>query len=984
MFINRLFSLLLTAFVVLGATAFLFGQEGTATLRGRVLDPNGAVVPSVTVSIANQQTGLNRRTASTDESGNYVFASLTPGLYRITVEATGFKKSVKENVKLDVGEAQEFDFNLEVGGSQEIVNVTAEEPLVDSSSSKISGHISEQELIELPSINRNFIGFVGLVPGVVPNISTESFGSDSVSVNGQDPRYNNYLLDSANNNDDVIGQRAGSQARTALEAVSEFQVLTNQFDAEFGRTSGAIINAITKSGTNVFHGSGFGFFQNNNWNSKDRFAVLNNLQKPDAKYAQFGGTVGGPIKKDLAHFFFSYERTNIDQGVVITIPARPALNTSTSTAIRANNYLIRGDVQPSQAHQISARYLREESPQLNQIIAVGTRPVSLAAAREEADVDQTIVGSWTYSMRSNIVNDVRLSWTQEDVAFASPGFNSGTPQSELPPTLQFNTFVDQQSNVAQARVNDSYRFADTLTWIKGSHTLKFGVDYNYVQADSVTEDNLNGTFAFPTDAPFNAAIASTYPERLTIRVGGPLRSLQINHNTSVFAQDNWRVNPKLTLNLGVRYDDETISEDNDNISPRLGFVYDIFGNSKTVIRGGFGTFYQNTPFELISAFLTGGPFSSSFTRNFPLNSADPGPRAGNFPTDPFLVNGPTVNRALLASLFPVGVLNPNATPVVDNTRRKMPYTRSLTIGLQREVIKNLAFTADYIHSDGIDQFLTINLNPGQRVNTTSTGTITRLNATLGQVINNSFIPVVTDVFATTPYQNLSVTNVTTRVNLGRTKYDALQLSLDKRFSRGFQFKTSYTLSKGRGNTNGNGVPTDNFQTQTSLNLDLNGGPTAFDRRHNFVFSGLYRVPKTRGLVISTIIRALSGTPFTIFDSRVDSNQNGINFDPVAAGTFTNSRTFANGEQLKFSVDNQGAVNGARLPGFFSIDLRLAYKYRFTERVNAGFTFEVFNLANRTNYDETTVSGDLASLGGFLIPSIAKPPRTIQLGFRIAF
>ncbi len=984
MFINRLFSFSLTAFVVLGAAALLFGQEGTATLRGRVLDPNGAVLPSVTVSIANQQTGLNRRTASTDESGNYVFASLTPGLYRISVEATGFKKSIKDNVKLDVGEAQEFDFTLEVGGSQEIVNVTADEPLVDSSSSKISGHIGEQELIELPSINRNFIGFVGLVPGVVPNISTESFGSDSVSVNGQDPRYNNYLLDSANNNDDVIGQRAGSQARTALEAVSEFQVLTNQFDAEFGRTSGAIINAITKSGTNAFHGSGFGFFQNNNWNSKDRFAVLNNLPKPDAKYAQFGGTVGGPIKKDLAHFFFSYERTNIDQGVVITIPARPSLNTSTSTAIRANNYLIRGDVQPSAAHQISVRYLREESPQLNQIIAVGTRPVSLAAAREEADIDQTIVGSWTYSMRSNIVNDVRLSWTQEDVAFASPNYNAGTPQSELLPTLQFNTFVDQQSNVAQARVNDSYRFADTLTWIKGNHTLKFGVDYNYVQADSVTDDNLNGTFAFPTDAPFNAAIASTYPERLTIRVGGSLRTLQINHNTSVFAQDNWRVNPRLTLNLGVRYDDETISDDDNNISPRLGFVYDIFGNSKTVIRGGFGTFYQNTPFELVSAFQTGGPFSTSFTRNFPLNSADPGPRAGTFPTDPFLVNGPTVNRTLLASMFPVGVLNPNAAPVVDNTERRMPYTRSITIGLQRELISNLAFTADYIHSDGIDQFLTINLNPGHRVNTTASGTITRLNATLGQVINNSFIPVITDVFANTPYQNLAVTNVTTRVNLGRTKYDALQLSLDKRFSRGFQFKTSYTLSKGRGNTNGNGVPTDNFQTQTDLNLDENSGPTAFDRRHNFVFSGLYRVPKTRGLVISTVIRALSGTPFTILDSRIDANQNGINVDPVAAGTFSNTRTFANGEQISNTVENRGGVNGARLPGFFSVDLRLAYKYRFTERVNAGFTFEVFNIANRTNYDETTVSGDLASLGGFLIPTIAKPPRTIQLGFRIAF
>ena len=984
MFTRRFLSFWLMSVVVVGASTVLFGQEGTATLRGRITDPNGAVLPGVSVSIANQETGLNRRTATTDESGGYVFASLTPGLYRITVEANGFKKAVKENVKLDVGEAQEFDLSLEVGGAQEVVTVTGNEVLVDTSSSKISGHISSKELIELPSINRNFIGFVGLVPGVVPNISTESFGSDSVSVNGQDPRYNNYLLDSANNNDDVIGQRAGAQARTALEAVSEFQVQTNQFDAEFGRTSGAIVNAITKSGTNAFHGSAFGFFQNSNWNAKDRFAELNNLAKPDSSYAQFGGTIGGPIKKNLAHFFFSYERTNIDQGVVITIPARPSLNTSTTTAIRANNYLVRGDIQPAEAHQVSVRYLREESPQLNQIIPVGTRPVSLAASREEADVDQTVVGSWTFTLGPTVVNDMRLSWTQEDVIFASPAFTAGTPQADLPPTLQFNTFVDQQSNVAQARINDSWRFADTLTWIRGKHTFKFGVDYNYVTADSTTQDNLNGTFAFPFDAPFNPAIASTYPERLTIRVGGPLDIFQINHNTSFFAQDTWRVNPRLTLNLGVRYDDETISDDDFNISPRLGFAWDVLGDSKTSIRGGFGTFYQNTPFELITAFLTAGPFSSSFVRNFPLNSADPGPRAGNFPTDPFLVNGPVVNRTLLAAMFPPGVLNPNAAPIVDNTDRRMPYTRSFTIGIQREIFRDLAVTIDYIHSDGIDQFLTVNLNQGQRVNTTSTGTIIRPNATLGQVIQNSFVPVVTDNFANTPYQTLAVTNVTTRVNDGRTKYDALQFSMDKRFSRGFQFKASYTMGFGRGSTNGNGVPNDNAQTQAGLNLDENSGPLAFDRRHNFVLSGLYEVPKTRGLRISTIIRGLSGPPFTIFDSRVDANRNGINVDPLAPGMYSNSRTFPNGEVLNFAELNNGGFNGARLPGFFSVDLRLAYKYTFTERINAGFTFEVFNLLNRTNYDELTVSGDRASLGSFLVPTVAKPPRTFQLGFRVAF
>lgn len=977
--LTKLFSLtLLIAWSVITATA----QEGTATLRGVVADPNGSVIPSATVSIANQETGLNRRSTTTTESGDYVFTSLTPGVYRITVEVNGFKKSIRENVKLNVGETQEFNFSMEVGGTQETVTVSTEEPLVETTSSKIGGHISQQELIELPSINRNFIGFVGLVPGVVPNVgSTESFGSDSVTVNGQDPRYNNYLLDSANNNDDVIGQRAGSQARTALEAVQEFQVLTNQFDAEFGRTSGGIINAITKSGTNTFHGSAFGFFQDNSINSKNRLAELNNLTEAPTKLQQYGGTIGGPIKKNLAHFFFSYEKTNIDQGVTISIPARPSLNASTATQTRAVNTLIRGDMQPTQNNQISIRWLRESSPQLNQIIAVGTRPVSLAAAREEADVDQTVVGSWVRNITSNIVNDLRLSFTRENVSFANPGFNGGTPMEELPPTLQYLTYVDQQSNVAQARINNSWRLADTLTWVRNSHTFKFGVDYNYVTADSITADNLNGTFISNQDLPFDPNNNKTYPEQLSIRVGGPLTTFIINHNTSVFGQDTWKVNRKLTLNLGLRYDDETFSADNNNLSPRLGFAYDPTGEGKTVIRGGFGTFYQNTPFEVVQAFLTSLPFSTSFTQNFP-NTFDPGPRLGNKPTNPLLVNGPTVNRALLASLVGSGTLLPNTNPIVDNTERKMAYTRSFSIGVQRELFSNMALTADYIHSNGIDQFMTVSLNPGKRTTTTSS-TIVRQYSTLGQVIQNSFVPVITDPFANQPFTTASVVNVTTRINRGRTRYDALQLSLDKRFSRGFQFKTSYTLSKGTGNVNGNGAPNANFQTQTDLNLDLNEGPTAFDRRHNFVISGLYKVPHTRGLIVSTVIRALSGTPFTILNANIDTDQNGLFADPLPAGTYTNSRTFPNGETLNFSVENDGGINGARLPGYFSMDLRLAYKFNFNERINAGFTFEVFNLTNHVNYDETTITGNSASTS-FLIPSIAKPARQYQFGFRVAF
>lgn len=521
-------SLMLT--LMLSACALQsFAQEGTSTLRGTVIDPAGAVVPGAQVSVVNQATGLNRRTGTTSESGDFVFAALTPGLYRVTVESSGFKTLTQESVGLEVGETQELKIALEVGASQETVTVTADAPIVQTTSKEVGGYIGQRELTELPSVNRNFIGFVGLLPGVVPNISTESFGSDSVSVNGQDPRYNNFLLDGANNNDDVIGQRAGGQTRTALESVAEFQVITNQFDAEFGRTSGGVINAITKSGTNEFHGSGFGFFQDSSLNAANRFIRLNNLTKPDAKFQQFGGTIGGPIIRDRAHFFFGYERTNIAEAEVVNIATRPEFNTSTLETTNANNYTLRFDTQPSQNHQIAVRYLREASPQFNQIITAFNRPVTLEAAREEADIDQTIVGNYTTTLTPSLLNDLRISFTREDVIFASPGFTSGSSQSELPPTLVFASFVTGQSNVAQARINDSYRLADTASYTSGAHSMKFGLDYNYVTADNLNEGDLNGVFFFPTDRPFDRNDPRTYPERFQIRVGGPQKFVNINH-----------------------------------------------------------------------------------------------------------------------------------------------------------------------------------------------------------------------------------------------------------------------------------------------------------------------------------------------------------------------------------------------------------------------------------------------------------------------
>jgi outer membrane receptor protein involved in Fe transport len=963
-----------------------FAQQGTAEIRGQVKDAQDAVLPGVTVTVRNQETGMFRQ-GTTTADGTYFLSGVMPGVYELTAELAGFKKYARPNVRLEVGRTASVDLQLEVGGLEEQMTVTAEAPLVDVTSKEVGGHISARELTDLPTVNRNFIGFIGLLPGVIANISTESFGSDAVTVNGQDSRNNNYLIDGANNNDDVIGQRAGTQARTPLEAIQEFQVLTSQFDAEFGRTTGAVINAITKQGTNAFHGSAFAYLQDASLTAKDHFVKQNNTRKPDTRFQQYGFTLGGPVVRNKAHFFAAVERVLIDDARTINIPARTDLNASPTTETRVWNSIVRFDHQINAGNTWNVRWLREYSPQFNQIIpsAAGPPgsaqvPVSLAAAREEDDLDQTVVASLNSSLGNTRFNTFRVSFTQEDVAFATPGFNSnGRRQDQLPPTLRYLTYIDQQSDVAQARVNNAYQVEDTFSWFVpgrgGDHNVRAGLQYQYITADFDTQDVFNGVFSFRTNTPFNAADPRTYPERLTIRVPGPNAFLMKAHYVGAFVQDKWRLNDRLTLSLGLRYDLEKIPVqerdnprfaspddypvDGNNLAPRIGFSFDPRADGRTVVRGGYGRFFDKTHFELISAIITSGVFSESFIANFPANAADPGPSRGVRPTEPLLANGPEVNRALLGQLFPAGTRQRNTgTVFLDDPGRRVPYTDQVSLGFERALGRDMSVSLDYVHAFARDQFMSRELNPGVRVNTTRTGAVNR--------VDRSF-----------------VASVQQRINAGRTDYDALQASLEKRWSGHYRFRVGYTLAYSRGNTAGVGIPASNLQFLDDLRLEANEGPTDIDRRHNFVFSGSAMVPGT-GLTFGTVVRALSGAPFTLQDTSTDADQNGLFFEPLPAGTYSGTGRNA------FTVENDGGRNGARGPWFFQADARLGYQFRFGERRLDVFG-EVFNLTNRANFELVTANS-VAANGDRRLPTFltytalraGAVPRTAQLGVRVGF
>ncbi len=949
-------------------------QQGTADLRGAVTDQQGAVLPGVTVTARNQDTGMYRETVS-NADGTFFMGGIVPGRYEVTADLAGFRKYSRRDVLVEVGRTATVDVQMIVGGLEEAVTVTAESPLVDVTSKEIGGNITSRELVDLPSINRNYIGFVGLLPGIIPNISTESFGSDSINVNGMDARNNNYMLDGANNNDDVIGQRAGTQARTPLESIQEFQVITNQFDAEFGRTTGAVINAVTKQGTNSFRGSAFGYLQDAALTTRDYFAERDDLEKPDTKQQQWGGTLGGPVVRDKAHFFFSLERVAIDEGVSVNIAARPELNATTTEETRVWNTVTRFDHQINANNTWGIRWLREDSPQFNQLINVGTRAVTLDASREEQDLDQTVVGTFSSVLGNSKVNTLRVAWTQEDVLFGNPQWNESGDMTALRPTLQYLSFIDQQNNTAQSRVNDGYQIEDTFSWFvpgaRGDHDIKFGFQYQYSEAVNDNQGNLNGTFEFRSDRPFNAADPSTYPERLSVRVPGAQQFTQKAHFIGGFVQDKWRMGDRLTVNLGARYDLEVIPieeldnplfddrddypVDRNNFAPRFGFSYDVAGDGRSVVRGGYGLFFDKTHFELISAIITGGPFSDSFTVFFPsTTTVDPGPGLGQFPSDPFLTNGPVVNRQLLNQLFPGGVRQRNVgTVTIDNPDRVIPYTHQISAGYERQIGSTISASVDYVHAMGRDLFMTQDFNPGVRVNTTRTGAVQRVDPNFVAAVNS-------------------------RVNVGETEYDALNFQIEKRYSNNFSARASYTLASSRGNTSGDGTPTMNFQFLDDLRLDLNEGPTNFDRRHNLVVSWTSVVPRTGGLTFSGVARALSGLPFTIQDTTTDPDRNGILFDPLPAGEYSGTGSDS------YATDNDGGRNGARGPGFFQLDLRVGYRLRLPGTRTLDVFADVFNVTNRANF--ANPNGD-RRLSDFLILDELREggvPRTGQFGVRLGF
>ena len=954
-------------------------QQGQSSLQGRVMDGSGAALPGVTITVTHEGSGVFRNLVSNSD-GSYFATGLVPGPYRIEAELAGFRKYERQGLLLQIGTTASIDITLEIGTLEQNITVTGESPLVDVKSTQVATNIDQAELAALPILNRNWLAAVSLAPGIQLQSSTASFACESLIVGGGSNRSGNFSVDGGGNNDDYLGSSCGSQTRTALEAVQEFQVLTNQYDAEFGRTAGAVINAITKQGTNTLHGSMFGSYTGDKITARDFFVAQRNLAKPDTAQTDWGGTIGGPIIRDKAHFFYSLDRLIYAEGRSNTFEARPELDYSNTQRMKLWNHMIRVDHQINSTNTWSARYLVEVSPTYDRI--AGRR--AQVAKDQEFDVDRTAVATWSSVFGNTRFNTLRAGYTWEKNGFTAKEVQDGVPMTELPPSLTMLTFLDGFANGAQFRINSSYEVSDSFSWfvprlVAGSHDIKFGGQYIYSTIELPDQTDMNGRFQFSTDLAFNPNNPRSYPERLFIRVPSASASFLPTHVGVLYAQDKWSLGD-VTINLGLRYDVEATPIENsfnpyfasgeypvdrNNLSPRIGLAWRPNGSSTSLVRGGFGIFYDKVTLITTTPFLNQGVFSDSFVAAFPTDRVDGGPASNQRPTDPMLVNGPVVNRAAINALFPPGTLGRNTGVIyLDHPDRQVPKTLQATFGYERQIGRNMGASADYVHSANRDQLMTYNLNPGIRVNTTRNG-----------AINYTDLEGIAAQLGLSPFGNA----VYKRVNDGSSNFDGVNFSLEKRYSSNWAARVSYAIGRARGNAEANQTYINQLQVGADPLLHLNDGPLDNDRAQNLALSGRVEVPKTGGMIVSGVYRYMTGTPITILDTTFDLDRNGILFDPAPAGEYCGTGTNA------FCTDNKGGRNGARGPSFQQVDMRMGYRFRKGQNQTFDVNLELYNIANTANFDNPT--GDIRSTDFLRLTALRGgngQPRAAQFSVRMGF
>jgi hypothetical protein len=913
-----------------------FGQDlGSAVLSGDVTDPSGAVVSGAAVTVQTKATGLSR-SATTNGTGLFIVNGLAPGAYEVRIAAKTFSSTVT-NVQLEVGQQQNLKIHLAPESAQTTVTIASTDaaPLVNTSTSIVDGVINSQQIDSLPLNGRNFMELSLLVPGNAPAPNFDPTKADTVviSTDGQLGRGGNVTIDGADNNDDTVG---GMLHNVPEDAVQEFQIASNQYSASLGRSGSAVVNVVTKSGTNEWHGTAAIFARDQALQASSPL-VDPSLGTPPFRREQYAGSVGGPIVKDKAWFYSAFEYRDQVGGVEVGT-ADLATNTIIKSFASAPGTdamgTVRGDWQLSDKDSLTMRYSIE---QLNATGASSLdRALGSASQRQVLENKfQAFVASWTRVFTPTLLN--RFSFAENNF------FNNTVPVVEAPqldlPSLQDGASfrVPQQTN------QNRLEFSDVVDWSRGKHNFKFGAEVQHVAASFFLgvfqQGRIEAVENFP-DFDRNGDGQVTFDDLLfavTLQSGYPTRPLTLpdcnNNYMAFFAQDDWHVTPRLTFNLGLRYDLDTNSKDlsyysqinplaqpflqgmrgkdTNNWGPRIGFNWaNPAGN--LALHGGYGIYYDRITLEVMS--LERGLNGTSLPIDVRAGNAISGPNGPVYldPNGFFLPGAPTLSNPFTGFILPgAGASGIN---IIDNAMQN-PSVQQFNLGFQWEFAKNWVVRADGIHD---------------------LGTHFILGVPIGTVYN----PVVGGPD--------TIKNLESSVN---THYDALFLTVDRRFSNHYQLHAAYTLSKSLNYANDDQIPFGNGPIDP-LDLHREYGPTPNDQRNRFVVSGTADLKW--GFQISPLWTLASSVPMDIMlpDNSTRVPQFGRN-----AGC----RVYHNGAQLNAAIaqiNANGGEDGTPLPlvdpsasycnMFNSFDLRVSKQFKFGERSSLLLIGEVFNLFNTTN------------------------------------
>jgi len=1001
--------------VMLLACATAFAQQTTGVITGRVVDQQGAAVPGVTVTAKSPSTGFTR-TETSDAEGVYRLAALPVGIYEVTAELQGFATVSKKDIEVNVGQTQSVDFPMKVAALAETVNVTGATPLIQTTSSSVGAVVDVKRIESLPLNGRQFANLAATVPGVGLGYHSDPTKSTQYApqINGGAGRNVNYQIDGGDNNDDTVG---GLLQQFPLEAVEQFNFLTQRFKAEYGRSNGGVLNVVTKSGTNTPSGSFFEFFRDTKMNAEteteilaDNAAVANGTPptgKNPYRRNQFGGSFGGPIVKDKAHFFFAAERTQQDTfQTVDTLGLFPNLDGPSPVPYRENILTGKVTANLNAAQYLSVRWGRNNNSQ-----PYGASP-------------NNTPDNWGDS--KNTLNSINLNhnWVMggsrlNEFIFQYADFANNIASRSSAPNQTFLNGVTTgaNGNTPQTTEQQKYQFRDDFSWHK---TGWGGLGHDFkVGANFINEPRLFITF--------NTGKGATFYTHLDNNINGPISTVAVSDGDSsaniptrqfaTYIQDDWRASDRLTINVGLRYDivsglsnlDQTKNPnyvllrdaaragkfnslpapvaslmndfaadpqiDKNNFEPRIGAVLDVTGNGRDIVRAGWGVYtdfgYTNSNVLFAASDASGSGFGPVFNVNDQAGIKNPD---GSF----YRVGQPLSNIASQNQATPLG---PGSFPLFGqfvDPLLQQPYQMQANAGWSHEISSDTVISADYVNSLGRD----LNFRPrvNQRIPPT---TIRRISALLPAPLNPN------------------VTGTRPAASLGQSTYNALILAAHRRLSKGLDYTVSYTLSKGTSNI-GNAsdeLNTANIQDPNNPFDDPRqfGPNRTTDARHRVSISAVVQVKG--GVEIAPIFFYRSALPVDLIDGR-DLNLDG---DATEIPTQAYRVVSVNRDTGVATVESTGAcatVNCGRGWSQSQMNIRVSKIFHIAGRANIAAIGEVFNLFNALNPANPTginrrVTIPTGARAGQPDPTLLQPTlfsgdfqrpeqRIGQIGFRFSF